>query len=63
MKPYIKANSPLHGEKRPGIIHAAGQRRIERREKDEVAATKRALKKAARREGNQEMEEELGWSA
>jgi len=62
MKPYIKANSPLHGEQRPGITHAPAQRRIERRQKEEVAATKRALKKAARREGNREMEEELGWS-
>jgi hypothetical protein len=62
MKPYIKANSPLHGEQRPGIMHAAGQRGIERRQKEEVAATKRALKKAARREGNKEMEEELSWS-
>jgi hypothetical protein len=61
MKPYIKANSPLYGDQRPGIAHGAGQRRIERRQKEEVAATRRALRKAARREGNKEMNEELSW--
>jgi hypothetical protein len=61
MKPYIKANSPLHGDRRPGIPHGPGLRKIERRQREEVAATRRALKKAARREGNKEMHEELGW--
>ena len=62
MKPYIKANSPLHDELRPGIAHGAGLRKIERRQKEEVAATRRALKKAARREGDKEMQDELSWS-
>jgi len=62
MKPYIKANSPLHGEQRPGIAHGAALRKIERRQKEEVAATRRALKKAARREGYKEMQEELDWN-
>jgi hypothetical protein len=61
MKPYIKTNSPLHGDQRPGITHGAGQKAIERRQKEEVAATRRALKKAARREGKKEMQEELTW--
>ena len=59
MDPYIKAKSPLRGEQRPGIKHEAGQPRILQRRKDEVAATKRSLKKAARREGRKEMEEDL----
>jgi hypothetical protein len=52
MKPYIKKDSPLRGENRPGILHEKGLPGIEqRREKEEVKATRRALKKAARREG------------
>jgi hypothetical protein len=57
MTPYIKASSPLHGEQKPGIKHGAGLPRVQRRQKEEVAATRRALKKAARREGNREIEE------
>jgi hypothetical protein len=52
MKPYIKKNSPLRGKKRPGILHEKGMLGIDqRRQKEEVKATRRALKKAARREG------------
>jgi hypothetical protein len=39
-----------------------GCAKIERRQKEEVAATRRALKKAARREGDKEMQEELDWN-
>jgi hypothetical protein len=57
MKPYIKAKSPLRGEQRPGIVHEKGMPGIEqRRQKEEVKATRRALKKAARREGKLEIE-------
>jgi hypothetical protein len=59
MEPYIKTNSPLRGEKKPGLVHGAGRAKIEKRQREEVAATRRALKKAARREGRREMEEEL----
>lgn len=59
MKPYIKKDSPLRGENRPGIVHGKGMPGIEqRRQKEEVKATRRALKKAARREGKKEMEAE-----
>ena len=58
MKPYIKKGSPLRGEHRPGIVHEKGLPGIEqRRQKEEVQATRRALKKAARREGKKEIEE------
>jgi hypothetical protein len=58
MKPYIKENSPLRGQSRPGIVHEKGLPGIEhRRQKEEVKATRRALKKAARREGKKEIEE------
>ena len=58
MKPYIKTNSPLRGENRPGIVHAKGMLKMDqRRQKEEVTATRRALKKAARREGKLEIEE------
>jgi hypothetical protein len=57
MEPYIKASSPLRGDKKPGLQHAPGRPKIERREREEVAATRRALKKAARREGKREIEE------
>jgi hypothetical protein len=55
MEPYIKANSPLRGERKPGVAHGPGRPRIEPREKHEVAATRWALKKAARREGRREI--------
>jgi hypothetical protein len=51
MDPYIKTGSPLHGARKPGVKHGPGVRKIEQRQRDEVAATRRALKKAARREG------------
>ena len=58
MKPFIKKSSPLRGPHRPGILHEKGLPGIEqRRQKEEVKATRRALKKAARREGKKEMEE------
>ena len=57
MDPYIKENSPLRGARKPGLTHGAGLRRIEQRDRNEVAATRRALKKAARREGRREIEE------
>ena len=59
MKPYIKESTPLRGEKRPGILHGAGLPRVDQRQKEEVAATRRALKKAARREGKKEIDEAL----
>jgi hypothetical protein len=59
MEPYIKTNSPLRGNKKPGVQHGRDQPKILQRQKDEVAATRRALKKAARREGRQIIEEEL----
>ena len=59
MEPYIKAKSRLRGDKRPGIKHAPGQPRILQGQKEEVAATRRALKKAARREGKKDLEEDL----
>jgi len=58
MDPYIKAKSPLRGDKKPGVTHGKDQPKIDQREKDEVAATRRALKKAARREGKRQIEEE-----
>jgi hypothetical protein len=59
MEPYIKTSSPLRGDKKPRIEHKPGQPRILRRQKEEIAATRRALKKAARREGKRELEEGL----
>lgn len=57
MEPYIKANSPLHGDRKPRVTHVAGQPAILRRQKEEVAAVRRALKKAARREGRKEIDD------
>jgi len=58
VKPYIKKDSPLRGENRPGIVHQKGMFATDqRRQKEEVKATRRALKKAARREAKQEIEE------
>ena len=57
MEPYIKTSSPLRGAKKPGLQHGPGLPKIEKRQRDEVDATRRALKKAARREGKQEIEE------
>lgn len=57
MTPYIKSKSPLRGDRKPRIEHGAGMPRIEQRHKEEIAATRRALKKAARREGRREIEE------
>ncbi len=57
MEPYIKTSSPLRGARKPGLKHGPGLPRIEKRQRDEVAATRRALKKAARREGRREIEE------
>ncbi len=57
MEPYIKSSSPLRGAKKPGLKHGAGLPKIEKRQRDEVAATRRALKKAARREGRREIED------
>jgi hypothetical protein len=57
MDPYIKAGSPLRGARKPGVAHGPGRRRIDPREKAEVAATRRALKKAARREGKRAIDE------
>jgi len=57
MEPYIKAKSPLRGAQKPGVQHGKGLPRIEQRQKEEIAATRRALKKAARREGRKEIEE------
>ena len=60
MEPYIKTKSPLRGKRRPGVKHGAGLPRIEQKQREEVAATRRALKKAARREGKEEIKRELG---
>ncbi len=57
MEPYIKSKSPLRGDRKPSIEHGPGLPKIERRQKEEVTATRRALKKAARREGQKEIEE------
>ena len=57
MEPYIKAKSPLRGDRKPGLKHGAGLPKIEQRQKQEVAATRRALKKAARREGKHAIDE------
>jgi len=59
MEPYIKENSPLRGKNKPGVQHGPGLPRIHQRDRDEVAATRRALKKAARREGKQAIDEGL----
>ena len=56
MEPYIKAKSPLRGARKPGIPHGPGFRKVEQRQREEIAATRRALKKAARREGRKEIE-------
>lgn len=58
MEPYIKADSPLRGDRKPRLTHGPGLPKIERRQRDEIAATRRALKKAARREGRRLIEEE-----
>ena len=60
MEPYIKSKSPLRGDCKPAICHGAGLPRIEQRRKEELAATRRALKKAARREGQKQIEEAAG---
>ena len=57
MTPYIKSKSPLRGDRKPRIEHGPGLPRVEQRQKDEIAAVRRALKKAARREGKREIEE------
>ena len=57
MEPYIKSSSPLRGDKKPRIEHGAGLPKIQKRQKEEVAAVRRALKQAARREGKREIEE------
>jgi hypothetical protein len=59
MDPYIKADSPLRGKNKPGVKHGPGLPRVLQRDRDEVAATRRALKKAARREGKRRIEEEI----
>lgn len=59
MEPYIKSKSPLRGDRKPGLNHGKEQPKIEQRQKDEVAATRRALKKAARREGKRQIEDDL----
>jgi hypothetical protein len=60
MKPYIKPESPLRGENRPKIVHTPGMMKMEqRRLKQQVTDTRRALKKAARQEGKREIEEGL----
>jgi hypothetical protein len=56
MEPYIKFNSPLRGKNKPGVAHGPGFPKVLQRQKEEVAATRRALKKAARREGKKEIE-------
>lgn len=57
MEPYIKTKSPLRGDRKPGIPHGPNFRKVEQRQREEVAATRRALKKAARREGRKQIEE------
>lgn len=59
MEPYIKTNSPLRGANKPGVKHGPGMPRVLQRDRDEVAATRRALKKAARREGKRLIEDDL----
>jgi hypothetical protein len=58
MEPYIKSSSPLRGDKKPKIEHKPGQPRILRRQKDEIASVRRALKKAARQEGKRHLVDE-----
>jgi hypothetical protein len=60
MEPYIKSSSPLRGDKKPGLKHGPGLPKIQKQQREEVAATRRALKKAARREGRKVIEEDLG---
>ncbi len=50
MEPYIPKKSKLRGPNRPKIIHKDGNHKIRKKIKDGVLATKRALKKAVRRE-------------
>lgn len=57
MEPYIKANSPLRGKNKPGVKHGPGMPKVKQRDRDEAAAARRALKKAARREGKREIDE------
>jgi hypothetical protein len=57
MEPYIKSSSPLRGTNKPKIQHGPGLPKIQRKQKEEIAAVRRALKKAARREGRQAIEE------
>lgn len=59
MEPYIKTKSPLRGDRKPGITHGKSMPHVEQRQRDEVAATRRALKKAARREGQRQIEDDL----
>lgn len=59
MEPYIKANSPLRGDRKPKVQHGPGLPHVKQAQKEEVAAVRRALKKAARREGRREIEEEI----
>jgi hypothetical protein len=59
MEPYIKANSKLRGPNRPKTNHGPGQRRVKKTEVDQVKAAKRALKKAARQEGKEEIKKAI----
>ncbi len=59
MEAYIKSKSPLRGDRKPGLNHGKDQPKIEQRQRDEVVATRRVLKKAARKEGKQQIEENL----
>jgi len=59
MEPYIKANSPLRGDKKPKVQHGPGLPHVKQSQKEQVASARRALKKAARREGKREITEAM----
>jgi len=64
MEPYAKRNERRVGEKRPKISHLPAEvdlrsRKDRQREKQAVAAERRAIKKAARQELKRKLRDEL----
>jgi hypothetical protein len=64
MNPYAKPNERKVGASRPKIVHTRGDadartRQDRKREKEEVKAERRAIKKAARQNLKRQLGEEL----
>jgi len=68
MNPYARPNEHKVGQNRPKIAHTGPAQDIRTRqqrkaEKDAVAAERRAIKKAARRDLKKELQDELDENA